>query len=353
MDKKIGSYGGRIDDRVVFTMTGLIVLSLLVLGFRFRNTEPCMDINVVVTAPDYYEGALVSFRGEAAGGKNYEWDFNDGKTYESILPSVQHSFRNPGTYFVSVVVNGHCEGFDTITIIERPVDKTPLREPSFIAPDTATVNRPITFIDTTSDATSWKWRCGESEVVDGVNRKVSYTYKTPGIKFIHLEINGRSDRASTRTIYIKDEEPLVKREFPRPRVNGQSGMRRAPIINTRPTAPGLGGGPAQGGIVAQPPPPKVYPDVQADEVIILLQGVVTGEKKAADFTQYFCDETDIPVTYNGTPMKFSQMCNILRGIKKLKKIKKPEVQLIKKSSSNCINRMNVTVAKDDLIGRMF
>ena len=145
MDKKIGSYGYRIDDRVAFTMAGLILLSLLVLGFRFRNTEPCMDVNVVVKAPNYYEGALVSFRAEAAGGKSYAWDFNDGKTYESSLASVQHSFTSPGSYYVSVVVNGHCEGFDTVTIIERPVDKTSLLEPSFIAPDTATVNRPVTF----------------------------------------------------------------------------------------------------------------------------------------------------------------------------------------------------------------
>ena len=311
-----------------------------------------MDVNVVVKAPNYYEGALVSFRAEAAGGKSYAWDFNDGKTSESNLASVQHSFPSPGIYYVSVVVNGHCEGFDTVTIVERPLDKSPLLEPSFIAPDTATVNRPITFTDTTSDATSWKWRCGEGDLVDGINQKISYTYKTPGIKVVYLEINGRPDRASTRTIYVKDEQPLVQMEFSHPKPKGRIGVYPVPNIRPKPTGPALGDS-ASGSSVAQPPPPKKYTDVQADEVIILLQGVVTGEKKAADFTQYFCDGSDIPVTYNATPMKFSQMCNILSGIKKLKKIEKPEVQLIKNSSSNCINRMIVTVMKAGFFDRHF
>src|SRR5215204_4117362 len=280
MDKRIGSRGYRIDDSVLFTMTGLIVLSLLVLGFRFSNTEPCMDVNVVVKAPNYYQGSLISFRADAVGGKNYAWDFSDGKTYESSLASVQHSFTSPGTYIISVVVNGHCEGFDTVMVTERPLDRTLSLQPSFIAPDTATVNRPVTFIDTTGDATSWKWRFGESDLVDGVAQKISYTYKTPGIKLVYLEVNGRPDRAFTRTIYVKDEKPLVQTELPRPRPHRPVGIP-GPVIREKPQGPGMGGGNAQAGTVPQPPKPKVYPDVQADEVINLLQGVVTGEKKAA------------------------------------------------------------------------
>ena len=353
MDKRVGFHGYRIDERVVFTMTGLIVLSLLVLGFRYRNTDPCMDVIVVVNAPNYYQGSLISFRAEAIGGKNYAWDFSDGETYESSLGSVQHRFKNPGIYIISVVVNGHCEGFDTVTVTERPLDRTPSIQPSFLAPDTATVNRPVTFVDTTGDATSWKWRFGESDLVDGVTQKISYTYKTPGIKLVYLEINGRPDRASTRAIYVKAETPLVQTVLPRPRSNTRGGMNTEPIIKKKPDSHPITGGPAQGGTISQPPPPKVYPDVQADEVIILLQGVVTGEKKAADFTQYFCDAADIPVTYNGTPMKFSQMCVILKDFKKLKKISKPEVQLIKNSSSNCIWTMTVNVNKKGLFYRTF
>jgi hypothetical protein len=353
MDKRIGFHGYRIDDSVVFTMTGLIVLSLLVLGFRYRNTDPCMDVNVVVKAPNYYQGSLISFRADAVGGKNYVWDFGDGKPYESGVASVQRSFKTPGTYIISVVVNGHCEGFDTVTITERPLDRTLSIQPSFIAPDTATVNRPVTFIDTTGDATSWKWRFGERELVDGVTQKISYTYKTPGIKLVYLEINGRPDRASTRTIYVKEEKPLVQLELPRPRPNRQGTMYREPMIKNKPSGPGITNGPAPGATISQPPKPKVYPDIQADEVIILLQGVVTGEKKAADFKQYFCDEADIPVTYNGTPMKFSQMCVMLKDFKKLKKISRPEVQLIKNSSTNCIWTMTVNVDKQGLFKRVF
>ena len=353
MEKRNGLPNYRIDDKVSYTMTGLILLSLLVLGFRYSNTEPCMNVNVVVKAPNYYQGALISFRAEAAGGKHYEWDFGDGESYESNLSSVQHSFGNPGIYIISVVVNGHCEDFDTVTITEPPIDKTVSLQPSFISPDSATVNRPVTLIDTTHDATSWKWRLGESDVVDGTERKISYTYKTPGVKLIWLEINGRRDRAATRAIYVVDEKPLVQPEMPRARPNRRGGIHREPIINDRPGGAPLGNGSGESNAVPQPPAPKIYPDVQADEVTLLLQGVVTGEKKSGDFTQYFCDETDIPVTYNGTPMKFSQMCNILRGYKKLKKIGRPEVQLSKNASSHCINRMVVNVKKKGFIDGLF
>lgn len=352
MNKRIGFHGYRIDDKVVFTMTGLIVLSLLVLGFRYRNTDPCMDVHVVVNAANYYQGYPISFRAEAAGGKNYKWDFSDGETHESSVESVHHNFKNPGTYIISVLVNGHCEGFDTVTVTERPLNRTPSIQPSFIAPDTATVNRPVTFIDTTGDATSWKWHFGESDLVDGTTHKISYTYKTPGIKNVYLEINGRPDRASIRSIYVKEEAPLVPTEVPRQRPRRPVRIPD-PDINSKPQGRPIGSGDAQGGTVPQPPKPKVYPDVQADEVIILLQGVVTGEKKAADFTQYFCDEADIPVTYNKTPMKFSQMCVKLKDFKKLKKITRPEVQLIKNSSTNCIWTMTVNVNKQTLIDRVF
>ena len=151
---------------------------------------------------------------------------------------------------------------------------------------------------------------------------------------------------------MKEETPLLKPEVPRLRPRRPPGIP-GPVIRDKPQGPAIGSGDAQAGTVSQPPKPKVYADVQADEVIILLQGVVTGEKKAADFKQYFCDEADIPVTYNGTPMKFSQMCNILKEYKKLKKISTPEVQLVKSASSNCINRMIVNVKKKGLAERLF
>lgn len=342
----------RIDERVLFVMIALIAVSSLILGFRFSNAEPCADVTVVTRAANYYTGSLISFRAEAKGGVTYEWDFNDGSTPEHKLNSIQHSFATPGTYLISVVVNGHCEGFDTLEIQEAPIVKRLSLHPEFLAPDTAVVNKPVTFVDTTNDAISWEWRFGESDIVDGRSQKVSCIYKTPGPKTIYLKINGRSDRVSTRTIYVKDAEQLVR--IDPPKAKQHRGMPNT--IGQVPTTPPIGIGrekaSSEGKAITSPVPPKTYTDIQADEMIILIQGIVSGEKKAPDFSQYFCDEMNIPVTYNGTPMKFSQMFNILKDFKKVNNISRPEVQLMKNSTTNCIKMMIVNVEKRGLFKRL-
>jgi hypothetical protein len=343
----------RIDERVIFVMIALIAVSSLVLGFRYKNAEPCTDVTIVTRAKNYYTGSLVSFRAEAKGGITYEWNFNDGTKADYNLNSVQHSFNTPGTYLISVIVNGHCEGFDTVEIQEAPILKRPLLNPEFIAPDTAIVNKPVTFEDTTNDAVSWEWRFGESNIVDNTSKIASCTYKTPGPKTIYLKINGRSDRVFTRTIYVKDAEPLIHVDQPKTRQAGGKSFGGVPKINDTPKVqPGFGRK-LDTGNFAPPVIPKVYTDVQADEMIILIQGVVSGEKKVADFSQYLCDGMNIPVTYNGTPMKFSQMCTLLRDYKKVSNISKPEVQLIKNSSTNCIKTMIVNVNKRTRLEKIF
>jgi hypothetical protein len=341
MDKQASVY--RIDERVLFVMISLIIICSLVLSFRFKNVEPCSDVHIAASAANYYAGSLISFRAEAAGGKTYEWQFSDGTKVDMKLRSIQHAFTAPGKYIISVVVNGHCEGLDSVFIQEAPVLRKLSLQPEFSAPDTAIVNRPVTFIDNTSDATSWEWRFGESGIVDETSQKVSCTYRTPGPKTIYLKINGRSDRVSTRTIYVRDAAPLVRVDQPRARQPNVSSFN----IDRIPTTPRGGVGPNQIPPKAPElvPPPKTYADVQADEMIILIQGIVSGEKKPADFSLYFCEEMNIPVTYNGTPMKFSQMYNLLREFKKINNISKPEVQLIKNSSTNCIRMMVVNVTR--------
>jgi PKD repeat protein len=347
--KKMISPGFRIDEKVIYSMIFMMVLSSAILAFRFNQAEPCTAVRVAVNATDYFEGSLISFKAETTNGRTYHWDFNDGTKSDFTLPTIQHAFINPGTYVISVLVNGHCEGFETVTIKGAPVIARKSLKPEFIAPVVATINKPVTFEDTTSDATSWEWRFGETDLVDGRTRKSSWVYRTPGVKNIYLKINGRQDRVSTTTIYVKDADPVLapykaapkKIELPawaqnipqKPLDNGANEIKlpAAPV-----TIPGVPAPAAD--------KPGVFPPIEADEMILMIQGAVSGEKKMADFYQYFCDQ-NIDVTYNGVPMKFNQMFNTLREFKKLKNIKKPEVQLSKKSSTNCVVSMIVNVHK--------
>jgi hypothetical protein len=347
--------GYRIDERVIYLMVFLMIVSTAILAFRFRKAEPCSAVRIEVRATDYFEGSLISFHAQTQGGKSYRWDFNDGTGSSFGFPSIQHSFRNPGTYVVSVLVNDHCEGYETVVIKPAPVIARVSHRPEFIAPAMSMVDKPVTFEDTTSDATSWEWRFGESEIVDARTRKASWVYRTPGAKTIYLKVNGRQDRVSSTIIYIKDTDPVLAPYKP-PAKRKPSIFIIPPAIQNIPNnpAPTVSGSTIPTGkdpIATAPAPvteaakPTKVADIQADEMILMIEGIVTGEKKMADFLPYFCEE-NIPVTYNGTPMNFNQMFNILKAIKKRKKIERPEVRLIKKSSTNCIKSMIVKVDKN-------
>jgi len=346
--------GYRIDERVIYLMVILMILSSTILAFRFKKAEPCTAVRIAVKATDYFEGSLISFQAETKGGKSYRWDFNDGTGSSFGFPSIQHAFRNPGTYVVSVMVNDQCEGYETVVIKPAPVIARTSLRPEFIAPVTSIVNKPVTFEDTTSDATSWEWRFGESEIVDAKTKKASWVYRTPGVKTIYLKVNGRQDRVSTTTIYIRDIEPVLAPYKPPARRKQSTYVipRNTPKIPDSPESTGsdskdpddkddAGTVPP---VVAEAQKPGKVADIQADEMILMIEGIVTGEKKMADFLPYFCEE-NIPVIYNGTPMNFNQMFNTLKAIKKKKKIEKPEVQIIKKSATNCIKSMTVKVDK--------
>ncbi len=347
--------GYRIDERVIYLMVILMIFSSAILAFRLKNAEPCSAVQIDVKATNYFDGSLISFHAETKGGKSYRWDFNDGSGPSFGFPSIQHSFRNPGTYVVSVLVNNHCEGYETVVIKPSPVIARTSLRPEFIAPVMSMVDKPVTFEDTTSDATSWEWRFGESEIVDARTKKASWVYRTPGVKTIYLKVNGRQDRVSTTTIYIRDNEPVLAPYKP-------AAKPKPSIFVIPPSIPNIPNNPApivSGNTVpaakesaatvppaaAEAPKPAKVADIQADEMILMIEGTVTGEKKMADFLPYFCEE-NIPVTYNGTPMNFNQMFNILKAIKKRKKIERPEVQLVKKSSTNCIKSMIVKVEKN-------
>ncbi len=336
----------RIDERVFLTMGIIGFLSVMTLAFRFKNYEPCQSIKIAVSASGFLTGYPIQFHAECKKGKQFEWDFGDGTLQETTVPSIIHIYKKPGNYIIGVTVNKRCTEAQKLFINEvPPIDPTSLL-PMFISPDTALVNTPVTFHDNTPQAFSWEWRFGESAGVDATSREPTYIFKTSGIKTIYLKVNGRSDQITARIIYVKDAQwkQVVKSQ-----ASALVAAAEMPEIKDEPEAPALNQQPEE---KAEAPKPKA-PEITNEQMSAGLTDLVTGQKRAADFASYLCDNLNLMVVYNGNAMTFTEMCNEISQFKKVKKIQQPKVLLTKDGVTGCIITMNVTINKKSLFDKIF
>ena len=117
------------------------------------------------------------------------WNFGDGNT--STLDTPIHIYVNPGTYTVTVTfttIHG-CVGIDTLNI---HVGTLPVA--GFTAsPDTICVDQTVTFVNTTTGATSYIWDFGDGGVSGGIHP--THVYNTSGTYTVtlHAYNNGCED----------------------------------------------------------------------------------------------------------------------------------------------------------------
>lgn len=336
----------RIDESVYLTMGIIGFLSVLVLAFRFKNYEPCQPIKITVSASGFLAGYPIKLNAECKNGKQFEWNFGDGTLQETTVPTAIHIYKKPGNYIVAVTVNNRCAEAQKVYIKEAPSINPASLLPVFISPDTALVNTPVTCYDKTPNAQSWEWKFGESGAVDATSKEPTYIYKTPGIKTIYLKINGRSDQIAARIIYVKDKQQKQVIKLQTPVLPAGSNM---PQVKQEPDAPALNQLPEE---KAETPKPKA-PEITNEQMSEWLTDIVTGKKKAADFSGHLCDNLDLMVVYNGNPLSFTQMCDEIIRFKKVKKIQQPKVLLTVDGVTGCIKTMNVSIKKKTLFDQIF
>jgi len=84
-------------------------------------------------------------------------------------------------------------------------------------------------------------------------------------------------------------------------------------------------------------------NISKQELESKLRGVVNNYLTPENFSQYFCNNLNVPVSLNGTEITFTQFCTKLSSIKNDKKIKQLNVQQIKSSETNCLIGLNVSL----------
>jgi len=312
----------------------LCLLAVGVLAFRYGTHKPCKPVYINVSAAAFEPGTPIRFSTTQEG----IWSFGDNSAEERGASAI-HTYKAAGRYTLVLTVNGTCIEAQRI-LIKDPASKEDGFRPVFLMPDTAQVNKPITFRDSTDNATTWQWKFGETGMIDATEKTPVYIYKTPGLKTIALTVNGRMDKTIIRMLYIKDNAPKL-----------MAAQRETNSFSQNDRSTGQ---PAGGHALNIPKEPTAKaPEITNDAMAKALQQVITGQKTAADFAQYMCGDTKIMVLYNGASMSFEDMCAKLKEFKKEKKATKPNVLQIIDGATGCIKTLNVTVKKKGLLNRIF
>lgn len=180
---------------------------------NIHGCDSTISINVIVNnipvAAFTYDtvcwGSPTTFSDQSTGSVNsWNWDFGDG-TSSSIGPVVQHTYAFPGSYLVSMEVDG---GIGCTDIQYHAVSVINVITPQIGAPDSVCLNNVVQFQDLSVTngvtITAWTWDFGDGS---GSNlQNPSHSYATPGTYTVSCAVQTTSGctNQATFTIHVSD-----------------------------------------------------------------------------------------------------------------------------------------------------
>lgn len=345
----------RMDERIVYTMVGISLVSIIVLAFRVAGYKSCNNANISFSSDSIFVKDIVRFSSDVKGGKLYSWDFGDGVTQNENIASISHSFKDAKVYTIKMVVNEECTDIKTLVVYEHEINADVPKGPIVVFPENALINESVQFSDNSPASTKWEWYFDGNPEIYSRERNVSYAFKKPGMRKFILKVN---DKESFPNSIMINQKPIEKDLSNGNNNASQSGRRRnSPVIvispipisdpigtkkedkynnNAEPVKP-------------EAPKLKTGSEISASQFEHLLMQVSEGNKSAADFSGYLCDNLNISVSYQGKVITFSALCEELKNIK-AKKIKKIDVFISTKNLNNCITSLSVTIKKKGFLG---
>ncbi len=226
-----------MDKRIFIVIGGVILLVLLIIGFKMimAPSDECQKLVLDATPRMMVigTGEKIQFSDNTPEATSWLWNFGDGKG-TSDLQNPAYEYEASGTYIVQLTVNGKCT--DTLSVLIKSfiadADKIVVK---IIAPAEAEVGTPVQFTGTADGAKHWYWKFGESAQIDDSTQNPKYTFKTPGIYNVFLKTDN-ANKPGEWSIQV----------FPKKKVAPQQTVQVPP---KPPKDPGVKNNPA-------PPPPK-------------------------------------------------------------------------------------------------
>jgi hypothetical protein len=229
MTTRISNY--KIDGKVIETMLITSALFLLLMAFKYKNTEPCRKVDFSFrTASRFdvaYEKERVYFSSELKYDANsWQWDFGDKTPADATSgPYTTHEYKQPGQYTVRLIINGKCTEAKNISIVSRAQSSNRLYLRPVWPPESLVAGKDYYFGDSTAGATAWSWYFGKDET-RRTKQNMRYQFVEPGEYTVILVVNDDLENGKIEKIF---------KVLPAPKIN-------APVIPGNPVAGGRGSG---------------------------------------------------------------------------------------------------------------
>ena len=333
-----------IDIRVVFFFVILLLIGIILFIVQLFNHVDCEDAKFYMFSDHSQTDESIEFYDKTPNAKSWKWDFGDGSEID-VRKHTFHIYKKPGKYFVTLTINGDCMHTKEINIKYKYAEDI-LGTPQIIVPKIITVGQPTYFKSVSEDAKTWEWAFGENRGIDETSSNPVYTFSTPGEKTITLVTNGNFSTVAKKVIYvhprvIKKTNPLDVTSYVYEKSAEAFALPRGTVKKD----------PLEEMLQYVPVAPKTKtqkdsistikkaPKISEDQFEILLNKVAEGSKVKDDFTDFLCDDLDVPVVKNDTDLiTFSQLCAAIKG----KKIRIESIRLNKDKQTNCVKGLNIS-----------
>ncbi|WP_062061874.1 PKD domain-containing protein [Aquimarina longa] len=319
-----------IDKSIMLFFIITFLVTATVFAFKYANYTPCNIIDFDITAKNYRAGEIIRFKDHTKGATKREWDFGDS-TETRVGATPFHTYEKAGKYDVKLTINGKCENITTLTIKEKAfiLDSTKLAK--FKIPNSIKVGQVLKLKDETKGAVKWEWRFGETAEVNSDKKNPNYIYESAGLKTITLVVNGDPRYGTKKKIKVL---PSVKKDT-KPKRRIRKRQDASSLIKYAPTTVKLNNAPKT---------EFRAPNIKNNDFKLKLILVSNKKASAKDFSEYLCDNLQMPMTARGKKTNFIDFCDKIRG----KNIKIKELEIFRNKKTNCIEYITVQYSKSGL-----
>ncbi|UII28996.1 PKD domain-containing protein [Fulvivirga maritima] len=310
-----------IDQSVILFFIITILASSSVFAYRYFNNKPCVQVDFAVEANNFRVGEIIRFIDNTNEQGTREWYFGDSSKVETGS-STFHIYDKPGIYEVRLVLDGRCEGVANVTIDTKAFILDSTRLAAFTIPESIKVGEKLKITDETKGAKSWEWRFGETAEVNSTEQNPEYAYQEPGLKTISLVVNGDIRYATKKKINVLPviKERKLKKEVVKKKAEAP------PAIKYKPKE-----------LDEEPEEEFRAPDISTRDFAAKLLEVADEKASAKDFSEFICDNLQMPMSAKGKKTTFIEFCDKIKG----KKLKIKELELFRNKKNNCVEYITI------------
>jgi hypothetical protein len=198
---------------IKFSIAGVLIVGIVLLIIFWPFGSKSIQLNFGIKDPTNNQllkidtviaGQELVFEDKTEGVKNRLWSSNELEDFESENPINTYKFNDIGTFWIKLTVNNKFT--DSVKVIVTEGGEETIQKPEVKIEGEYLVNKPMKFIDLTTDAKESTWFL-PTEVNPLKGKEVEYTFKKEGEYEISLK-NEKTEANLVRKIVISGNAPI-------------------------------------------------------------------------------------------------------------------------------------------------